>query len=61
MEKSRNNNKPIYIRFVDIVKAYDPADRGLHRQICRHYSPSDKIVRMLQLLYEDTNLKYRFE
>ncbi|CAF3297940.1 unnamed protein product, partial [Rotaria sp. Silwood2] len=59
MEKSRNNNKPLHMCFIDIMKAYDSIDRALLWQICRHYGLSEKIVRMLQLLYKDTKAQVR--
>ena len=59
MEKSRNNNKPLHMCFIDIMKAYDSVDRTLLWQVCRHYGLSDKIIRMLQLLYKDTRAQVR--
>ena len=59
MEKSYNNNKPLSMCFVDIMKAYDSVDRDLLWQICRHYGLTDKIVRMLKLLYKDPKAQVR--
>lgn len=55
MEKSREYNKPMYMCFIDIQKAYDSVNRELLWKICRNYGLTDKTVRMLQLLY--TNFK----
>ncbi|CAF3715602.1 unnamed protein product [Rotaria socialis] len=58
-EKSHNNNKPLHMCFIDIMKAYDSVDRTLLWQICRHYGLTDKIVQMLILLYQDTKAQVR--
>ena len=59
MEKSRNVNNPLHMCFIDIMKAYDSVDRNLLWQICRHYGLTDKVVRMLKLLYKDTKAQVR--
>ncbi len=59
MEKSRDYNKPLYICFIDLQKAYDSVNRELLWQICKHYGLTDKIVRMLQLLHKDTKAQVR--
>jgi exonuclease III len=59
MEKSYNINKPLLMCFIDIMKAYDSVDRALLWQICRHYGLTEKIVRMLKLLYKDTKAQVR--
>ena len=41
------------------MKACNSVDRALLWQICRHYGLSDKIIRMLQLLYKDTKAQVR--
>ena len=59
MERSREHNKPLFMCFVDIQKAYGSVNRDLLWQICRHYGLTEKIVRMLQLLYKDTKAQVR--
>ena len=59
MEKSHDCNKPLYICFIDIQKAYDSVNRDLLRQICKHYGLSNKTVRMLQLLHTNTKARIR--
>ncbi|CAF4930862.1 unnamed protein product [Rotaria magnacalcarata] len=59
MEKSRNVNKPLFMLFIDIMKAYDSVDRALLWNICRHYGLTGKIVRILKLLYHDTKAQVR--
>ncbi|CAF4368679.1 unnamed protein product, partial [Rotaria magnacalcarata] len=59
MEKSRNANKPLFMLFIDIMKAYDSVDRALLWNICRHYGLTGKIVRILKLLYHDTKAQVR--
>ncbi|CAF4222130.1 unnamed protein product [Rotaria sp. Silwood2] len=59
MEKSRNVNKPLFMFFIDIMKAYDSVDRALLWNIRRHYGLTEKIVRMLKLLYHDTKAQVR--
>ena len=59
MEKSREHNKPLFMCFVDIQKAYDSVNRELLWQICKHYGLAAKTVRMLQLLYKDTKAQVR--
>ena len=59
MEKTHALNKPLFMCFIDIQKAYDSVHRPLLWQICRHYGLSDKIIRMLHLLYTNTRAKVR--
>jgi exonuclease III len=59
MEKSRNYNKPLFMCFIDIQKAYDSVNRDLLWQICKHYGLTSKIVRMLQLLYKNTRAQVK--
>ncbi len=59
MEKSRDYNKPLFMCFIDIQKAYDSINRDLLWQICKHYGLTSKIIRMLQLLYKNTRAQVR--
>lgn len=54
IEKSRNIKKSLFMVFIDIMKAYDSVDRTLLWKICHQYGIADKIVRIVQLLHQDT-------
>ena len=43
MERRREFNKPLYMCFVDIAKAYDSVNRELLWKVCRSYGISKKI------------------
>ena len=53
-ESTRDYNKPLFLCFLDIQKAYDSVNRALLWTICKHYGLTDKIVRLLQLLHKDS-------
>ncbi|CAF3704228.1 unnamed protein product [Rotaria sp. Silwood1] len=59
MEKTHELNKPMHMCFIDIRKAYDSIHRPLLWQICSHYGISNKIIRMLQLMYTNTKGQVR--
>jgi hypothetical protein len=59
MEKSREFNKPLFMCFIDIQKAYDSVNRKLLWKICQRYGLTDKIVRLLKLIYKNTRAKVR--
>lgn len=59
MEKSREFNKSLHICFIDLRKAYDSVNRQLLWKICRHYGLTEKIIKMLQLLYNNTRAQVR--
>ena len=61
MEKSREYNRPIYMCFIDIQKAYDSVNRDLLWKICRQYGLTDKIVRLLKLMYRNSRARVRIE
>ena len=61
MERSREFNQPLHLCFIDLKKAYDSVNRTALWRVCRAYGLSQKIVRMLQLLYEDTSAQVRIE
>ena len=54
LENTRDYNKPLFLCFIDIQKAYDSVNRALLWTICKHYGITDKIVRLLELLYKDS-------
>ena len=58
-EHTRDHNKPLFLCFIDIQKAYDSVDRSLLWQICRHYGMTDKIIRLFKLLYHESKAHVR--
>ena len=61
MEKSREFNKPIFMCFIDIQKAYDSVNRELLWKICRQYGLTEKIVCLLKLVHKDSRAQVRVE
>ncbi|CAF3398890.1 unnamed protein product [Rotaria socialis] len=59
MEKSQEYNKSLFLCFIDIQKAYDSVDRKLLWKVCRGYSISDKLIRLLKLLHSKTKARVR--
>jgi hypothetical protein len=59
MEESREHNRLLCMCFIDIQKAYDSVNRELLCKICRYYGLTDKIVRILQLLYKNSKAQVR--
>ena len=47
--------------FIDLQKAYDSVNREALWRICRAYGLSDKIIKMIKLLYEDTSAEVRID
>ena len=45
---------PIYINFIDFEKAFDSVHRDSLWTIMKYYGIPEKIVKMIKLLYEDT-------
>jgi hypothetical protein len=59
MEKSQEYNKPLFLCFIDIQKAYDSVDRNFLWKVCRCYGTSDKLIRLLKLLHSKTKARVR--
>jgi hypothetical protein len=59
MEKSQEYNKPLFLCFIDIQKAYDSVDRNFLWKVCRCYGISDKLTRLLELLHSKTKARVR--
>ncbi|CAF4739663.1 unnamed protein product [Rotaria sp. Silwood2] len=45
--------------FIDIQKAYESVNRELLWKICQHYGLTDKVVRLIKLIYKNTGAKVR--
>ena len=54
MERRREFNKPLFICFIDITKAYDSVDRELLWKVYLNYGISEKLVNLLKMLYKDS-------
>ena len=61
MERSREFNQPLHICFIDLQKAYDSVNRETLWRICRAYGLSDKMIKMIKLLYEGTRAEVRID
>ena len=61
VERSREFNKPLHICFIDLQKAYDSVNCGALWRICRGYGLSDKMIKMIKLLYENTRAEVRID
>ena len=49
-------NKPMYMHFMDMSKAYDMVDRErLWDKLDKNYNMSDNVITMLESMYEDTH------
>ncbi|CAF3152656.1 unnamed protein product [Rotaria sp. Silwood2] len=59
MEKMREFNKPLFLCFIDVAKAYDSVNRELLWKVCRKYGISEKLVRMFRMLYNNSKAKVR--
>jgi hypothetical protein len=61
MERSREFNQPLHICFIDLQKAYDSVNRETLWSICHAYGLSNKMIKMIKLLYEDTRAEVRID
>ncbi|CAM4830075.1 unnamed protein product [Rotaria magnacalcarata] len=59
MERRREFNKPLFMCFIDIAKAYDSVNRELLWRICQSYGISEKLVNLLRMLYKDSKAKVK--
>src|SRR6185295_15905866 len=56
---SRQKGKELYMCFIDLRKAYDSVNRDLLWRVMREYGVSEKIVRIVNSLYENTRAQVR--
>jgi len=56
---SRQKDKPLFMCFIDLRKAYDSVNRELLWVAMREYGISEKLVKILNTLYEDTKAQVR--
>jgi hypothetical protein len=61
MEKRRAFNKPLFMCFIDITKAYDSVNRELLWKVCRSYGITDKLVDLLKVLYKHSIAKVKID
>ncbi|CAF4074483.1 unnamed protein product [Adineta steineri] len=61
MERRKEFNKPLFLCFIDITKAYDSVNRNLLWKVCRKYGISEKLVNLLKMLYKNSKAKVRIE
>ena len=54
-EKCREQNRPLYIAFYDLTKAFDSVHRETLWAILRKYGCPVKFVKILELLHKDMN------
>ena len=54
MEKRREFNKPLFMCFIDITKAYDSVNHELLWKVCLSYGITTKLVNLLKMLYKDS-------
>ena len=54
MEKRREFNKPLFMCFIDITKAYDSVNREPLWKVCLSYGITNKLVNLLKMLYKDS-------
>ncbi|CAF3321652.1 unnamed protein product [Rotaria socialis] len=59
MDKRREFNKPLFMCFIDISKAYDSVNRELLWKVCRKYGISEKLVNLLKMLYTNSKAKVK--
>ena len=59
MEKRREFNKPLFMCFIDITKAYDSINRELLWKVCLNYGVTPKLVNLLKLLYKNSIAKVK--
>ena len=51
-EKCREQNKPLYIAFIDLTKAFDTVSRELLWEILSKYGCPPKFVRIVKLMHD---------
>ncbi|CAF2091991.1 unnamed protein product [Rotaria magnacalcarata] len=61
MERLRDFNQPLHICFIDLQKANDSANREALWRVCRAYGLSDKMIKMIKLLYKDLKAEVRID
>ena len=58
VECMRKSGRKVYIAFLDIEKAYDTVNRRLLCKVLEKVGVSEKIVRIIQSMYECTRARY---
>jgi hypothetical protein len=57
IEQSLEWQSPLYVCFVDFKKAFDMVDRTVIWRILRHYGIPQKVVNVIQNIYQDTTCR----
>ena len=59
MERRREFNKPLFICFIDITKAYGLVNRELMWKVCLNYGIPTKLVNLFKMLYKNSIAKVK--
>ena len=54
MEGASSQNIPLFITFIDFMKAFDSIDREMKFAILRHYGIPEQILSAIRVLYDDS-------
>ncbi|XP_056020464.1 uncharacterized protein LOC130054522 [Ostrea edulis] len=57
LEQSNEWNSPLYINFIDFIKAFDSVNRLALERILRHYGIPDKIISIIKMQYTELNVR----
>ena len=58
IEKNKITGKQLYLVFLDIEKAYNTVDRKRLRSLLRHIGMDRKVVKVIENLYENNEVKF---
>ena len=61
MEGASSKDIPIFITFIDFMKAFDSIDREMMFAILRHYGIPEQIVSAIRVLYDDSTSRVYVE
>jgi len=59
IESSREFNKPLYISFIDITKAYDSVSRPLLWEALRDHNVPEYLITLIKTIYFNTSARVR--
>ena len=61
MEGASSQDIPLFITFIDFMKAFDSIDREMMFAILRHYGIPEQIVSAIRVLYDDSTSRVYVE